>query len=205
MSSLRGFEVVLTLKEREKGRKCSPGSHQFHLPKDFDGILDSRSISRGKRIGPLHLSVHIFFLDFIYLFMRDTERERKRQKHKQRDKQAPCREPDVGPDPRSPGSSPGLKVVLNRWATRAAPVHISWGFPWSTSGLHSTWFCSTCILGKPHLLHIFPYFQQKFSQLFTELGSLVCSGFSPLSVKTSNFWVAVLAPCYSIETEAQKT
>ena len=28
--------------------------------------------------------------------------------------QAPHREPDMGLDPRSPGSGPGLKVVLNR-------------------------------------------------------------------------------------------
>ena len=33
-----------------------------------------------------------FLNDFIYLFMRDTERQR----HRQREKQAPCREPDVG-------------------------------------------------------------------------------------------------------------
>ena len=36
----------------------------------------------------------LFFQDFIYLFMRDTERERQRQR--QREKQAPCKEPDVG-------------------------------------------------------------------------------------------------------------
>ena len=53
-----------------------------------------------------------FFKNFIYLFMRDTERES--QRHRQREKQAPCREPDVGLDPRSPGSGPGLKVTLNR-------------------------------------------------------------------------------------------
>ena len=45
---------------------------------------------------------HIFFKDFIYLFMRDTEGER--QRHRQRKKQAPCREPDVGLDPGTPGS-----------------------------------------------------------------------------------------------------
>ena len=37
------------------------------------------------------------FKDFIYLFMRDTQRER--QRHRQREKQAPCREPDAGLDP----------------------------------------------------------------------------------------------------------
>ena len=46
--------------------------------------------------------------DFIYLFMRETERGR--QRHRQRQKQAPCREPEVGLDPRTPGSRPGLKA-----------------------------------------------------------------------------------------------
>ena len=45
-----------------------------------------------------------FLKDFIYLFMRDTERERERQRHRQREKQAPCRELDAGLDPRTPGS-----------------------------------------------------------------------------------------------------
>ena len=44
---------------------------------------------------------------------RERERERERQRHRQREKQAPCREPNMGLDPRSPGSGPGLKVVLN--------------------------------------------------------------------------------------------
>ncbi|XP_048961095.1 OX-2 membrane glycoprotein isoform X6 [Canis lupus dingo] len=51
--------------------------------------------------------------DFIYLFMRNTERGRERQRHRQREKQAPCREPHVGLDPGSPGSHPGLKAALN--------------------------------------------------------------------------------------------
>ena len=41
--------------------------------------------------------IFIFFKDFIYLFMRDTERER--QRHRQREKQAPHRDPNVGLDP----------------------------------------------------------------------------------------------------------
>ena len=57
------------------------------------------------------------FKDFIYLFMKDTERERKRERerqiHRQREKQAPCREPGVGLDPRSPGSGPGPKAAPN--------------------------------------------------------------------------------------------
>ena len=43
-----------------------------------------------------------------------THRERERQRHRQKEKQAPCREPDVGLELGSPGSCPGLKVVLNR-------------------------------------------------------------------------------------------
>ena len=47
--------------------------------------------------------VFIYFLkDFIYLFMRDTERERLR--HMQREKQAPCRKLDVGLDLGTEGS-----------------------------------------------------------------------------------------------------
>ena len=53
--------------------------------------------------------------------MKDRERERGRDG--QREKQAPCREPDAGLDPASPGSGPGLKAALNRWATRAAQIH----------------------------------------------------------------------------------
>ena len=62
------------------------------------------------------LQYHLFFEDFIYSW----ETQRERQRHRQREKQAPCREPDVGLDPGFPGSCPGLKAVLNCWATRAA-------------------------------------------------------------------------------------
>ena len=51
-----------------------------------------------------------FFLDFIYLFMRDTERGRERQRHRQREKQAPCREPAAVLDLGSPGSHLELKA-----------------------------------------------------------------------------------------------
>ena len=52
--------------------------------------------------------VCLFFKDFIYLFMRNTERER--QRHRQREKQASCREPDAELDSRTPGSQPEPKV-----------------------------------------------------------------------------------------------
>ena len=48
-----------------------------------------------------HYRLEYFFKkDFIYLFMRHTERGR----HRQREKQAPCREPDVGLHPGTAGS-----------------------------------------------------------------------------------------------------
>ena len=71
----------------------------------------------GPKVGAKPLS-HPGIPDCIYLFMRDREREK--QRHRQREKQAPHREHDVGLNPRSPGSHPGLKAVLNRWATGAA-------------------------------------------------------------------------------------
>ena len=56
----------------------------------------------------------LFSKDFIYLFMRDTEREkereRERQRHRQREKQALHREPNAGLDPGTPGSHPGPKA-----------------------------------------------------------------------------------------------
>ena len=50
----------------------------------------------------------LFFKDFVYLFMRDTERGT--QRHRPREKQAPCGETDVGLDPRTPRSRPEQKA-----------------------------------------------------------------------------------------------
>ena len=79
------------------------------------------SLSQGLQLYECHsffvLHLAIFFFLRFYLFIHGRHRERKRQRHRQREKQAPRREPDVGPDPWSPGSHPGLKEALNRWAT----------------------------------------------------------------------------------------
>ena len=48
--------------------------------------------------------------------MIDTERERGGD--------TSSREPDMGLDPWSPGSHPGLKVALTRWATGAAQTKL---------------------------------------------------------------------------------
>ena len=56
-----------------------------------------------------HMTViHDFFLKFIYLFMRDTEKEK--QRHRQREKQALRGEPNAGLNPRIRGSQPELKA-----------------------------------------------------------------------------------------------
>ena len=60
------------------------------------------------------------FKDSIYLFMRDTERERQRHRQRERGGEAGSMQ-GAWCDPRSPGSHPGLKVALNRWATQASP------------------------------------------------------------------------------------
>ena len=56
----------------------------------------------------------IFKKDFIYLFMRYTEKGRERQRHRQREKQAPWREPDAELDqgtPGRPGPKAGAKLL----------------------------------------------------------------------------------------------
>ena len=67
-----------------------------------------------------HTVMNIFTFFKIYLFMRDTHTES--QRCRQREKQAPFREPDVGLNPGSPESCPGVKAVLNHWATGAAHI-----------------------------------------------------------------------------------
>ena len=59
---------------------------------------------------PIHSHID-FFKDFIYLFMKDTERER--QRHRQKEKQAPGRETDVGLDPKTADHALSLGQALN--------------------------------------------------------------------------------------------
>ena len=56
----------------------------------------------------------LFFKDFIYLLMKDSEREREAQTQAEGESGSiPCREPDLGLYPGSPGPHPGLKVALS--------------------------------------------------------------------------------------------
>ena len=52
-----------------------------------------------------------FLKDFIYLFMRDTQREK--QRHRPREKQTPHREPDVGLNPRTWDHAQSQSQTLN--------------------------------------------------------------------------------------------
>ena len=73
------------------------------------GLLSVSTLGPIRNTETTLYSLYYFFKDFIYLFMRDTERER--QRHRQREKQAPCREPDAELDPVSSGSHPGMKAA----------------------------------------------------------------------------------------------
>ena len=69
-----------------------------------------------------NLFATFYFFKRFDSFTYERHRDKERQGHRQREKQAACREPDMGLNPGSPGSHPGLKVALNQWATRAAPI-----------------------------------------------------------------------------------
>ena len=60
---------------------------------------------------------YLFLNDFIYLFMRDTERGKEAEAQAQVEGEAGstqgARRGTLGLDPRSPGSLPGLKAALN--------------------------------------------------------------------------------------------
>ena len=72
--------------------------------------------------GSWQLVALFFFKDFIYLFMRDTERHRKREK------QTPCGEPDVGLDPKAPGSRPEPKADAQLWSHPGVPENLAFYF-----------------------------------------------------------------------------
>ena len=61
----------------------------------------------------------LFFKDFVYLFMRHTEKER--QRHRQGEKQAPSGELNVGLYPRTRGSRPELKADAQPLSHPGAP------------------------------------------------------------------------------------
>ena len=86
--------------------------------------------------------------DFIYLFMRDTERQRRRQ----REKQAPCRKPNWDSIPGFCDHALSQRQTLIRWATQASwvlgfkcqqgslSILLLWPLRWKDIGLFS-WSC----------------------------------------------------------------
>ena len=79
-------------------------------------------------LGPFSFLSLFFFKDFIYVFMRDTERQR----YRQRENEAPCREPDVGHD------SPGPRdhdLSQSRCSTTEAPRCLADSIPLLVMGL----------------------------------------------------------------------
>ena len=84
----------------------------------------------------------LFFKDFIYLFMRDTQRGR--QRHRQREKQTPCRKPDVGFDPRTPRSCPEPKADAQPLSQPGFPLIQKFVLP-------TTFLPSACLFLFPRL------------------------------------------------------
>ena len=82
--------------------QASPKNRLIGLTSEFVKLLLRQHPEKWNLLFPTSM---IFFKDFIYLFMKDTEGER--QRHRQR---APCRNPDVGLDPGTPGSRPEPKA-----------------------------------------------------------------------------------------------
>ena len=67
---------------------------------------------------------NIFFFKILFICSWETHRERGRDTGRGRSRLhtgSRMRDSIPGLDPGSPGSGPGLKAVLNRWATQAAP------------------------------------------------------------------------------------
>ena len=92
-----------------------------------------------KHVVILCLSYTFLFKDFIYLFMKDTERER--ESETQSEKQAPHKEPDVRLDPGSWDHTLSQRQALSCWATQGSLSYAFLYLPsFCPSLLHSWYF-----------------------------------------------------------------
>ena len=95
--------------------------------------------------GSFHIFVSVlFFKDFIYVFMRDTERQGSRQG----ENEAPCREPDMGHD------SPGPKdhdVSESRCSTTETPRCLADSIPLLVMGLFTFSISSSLRFAHLHI------------------------------------------------------
>ena len=62
----------------------------------------------------------MYFFKILFIYSWETERKREAETMAEGEAGS-SRAADVGLDPESPGSHPGLKAMLNCWATEAAP------------------------------------------------------------------------------------
>ena len=133
--------------------------------------------------------IYFIFKDFIYLFMRDTEKEKMplafylfihkrhrdtgRERHRQREKLASCMEPDIGLDPGSPGSHPGPKAGAK---------------PLSHPGIHVFYFngrsfnkyFDACTMWKFLSCWVFLFCFLFFWGFFRGLSEQLCTSFIPI-------------------------
>ena len=85
-----------------------------------------------------------FFKDFIYVFMRDTER----QSYRQRENEAPCGEPDVGLDPPGPRDH---DLSQSRCSTTEAPRCLADSIPLLVMGLFTFSISSYFSFARLHI------------------------------------------------------
>ena len=109
-STARNLPIAVSLKKSPYSRLQDLSDHNtsvpLHQPFTFYFIL-------------FYFILLYFILLFYFIYSGEIQREKGRDTGKGRSRPQ-CRQSDVGLDPGSPGSHPGQKVALNRWATRAA-------------------------------------------------------------------------------------
>ena len=145
---------------------------------------------------------HIF-LKILFIYSWETKRER--QRYRQREKQAPRREPYMGLHPGSPGSQPGWKVVLNRWATQANAPHINiekalsvLQWPRATrevSHISHNWYLDSFlrIFGRVSSAHFGPNREGRHGKKNHFEGTVFARN-CPLCMYTSSYWNFMNAP-----------
>ena len=114
--SCNGWFQAIVMQHRS-GKRCTQLAQWVYVSL-FQHISIPLEVTLWESVQYSTLTTSIFVCIKNILFIYSWKTQRERPRHRQREKQAPCREPDVGLNPGSPGSAPGLKAALNRWATQ---------------------------------------------------------------------------------------
>ena len=119
------MDLSSTLWKGRRGRETMSGLRQCgYTARVISGFSGDRKCVHIYASAPILLYncmlLFLFFKDFIYLFMRATERER--QRYRQKEKQTPCNDPDVGLNPRTPESHPELKADTQPLSHSSVPI-----------------------------------------------------------------------------------